>query len=252
MIRISCPSRFSLSWPAITMLSPLASPSKISTWESRRTPARTLIFDALPSKTRQTKRSGPCGTMDSSGTSTASLRSLSTTCALANIPVRRISSVFGMRPRTKIDRPFASTVASKASIDALKVRPGSASTETSSTCPRRSRPITRSGNLRSTFIELVSSSVTNSAPSLTKSPKATLRRPTMPPNGARMLLFSSRARAKDKRASTTCKLAPASSRACAETKFFWANSTARSYLATASARSARTCSNSAAGTDVSS
>ena len=190
--------------------------------------------------------------MDSSGASTASLRSLSTTCALANMPARRISSVFGMRPRTKIDRPLASTVASSASIDALNVRPGSASTEISSNWPRRKRPITRSGNLRSTFIELVSSSVTNSAPSLTKSPGATLRSPTMPPNGARMLLFSSRARASARRASTTCKLAPASSRACAETKFFSASSTARSYLASASARSARTCSNSAAGTEVSS
>ena len=119
--------------------------------------------------------------------------------------------VLGNIARTPTDRPLTSISGSIASICALNMRPGKASSCNCTAWRARNLPWNRSGRRKSAYMLLMSSRLTRSAPSLTKSPRLTLRIPTMPSNGARMAMRDHRAQASANWASATCRLAPLSS-----------------------------------------
>ena len=120
-----------------------------------------------------------------------------------------------------------------ASTVALKVRPGMESSCISTVWRRRSLFWNRSGNRKSTYMLPMSSRLTRSAPSLTKSPRLMLRMPTVPSKGAMIAMRDKRAHESANWASVTCRLAALSSSTRWATKFWATSSWLRLKLASA-------------------
>ncbi len=105
-----------------------------------------------------------------------------------NMPGFRASSLFGICARTRTARVVGSIRLSMVVTTPSNLRSGIDEAFATTVLPRVTPPSTVSGISNSSLITEVSSSVVITSPGRTSAPRLTLRRPSLPLNGARITL----------------------------------------------------------------